>query len=298
MREALDDDPKSPRFIETAHRRGYRFIGQIAESESAKLADAASARAASSRAPVVGREEALSRMRSWLQKTLRGQRQIIFITGEAGIGKTSVVDAFANSIRTDGNIRIGRGQCLEHYGTSEAYLPVLEAFGRLCRDDERVAQVLRAHAPMWLLQMPSILTLAERELLSRELSGATRERMLREMGEAVDILTAEVPLVLILEDLHWSDYSTLDLVSYLATQRQPAHLMLIGTYRNVELILTRHPLKAVKQELLAKQQCEELPLEYLTEEAISKYVSARFPGNRSPTGLARLIHERRVDCRA
>jgi predicted ATPase len=50
-------------------------------------------------------------------------------------------------------------------------------------------------------------------------SGATRERMLREMGEALDALTADVPLVLILEDLHWSDYSTLDLISYLATQR-------------------------------------------------------------------------------
>ena len=55
--------------------------------------------------------------------------------------------------------------------------------------------------------------------------------MLREMGEALEALTADLPLVLILEDLHWSDYSTLDLISYLATQRQPAQLMLIGTYR-------------------------------------------------------------------
>src|SRR5438046_4774144 len=116
--------------------------------------------------------------------------------------------------------------------------------------------------------------------------------MLREMGDALDVLAADLPLVLILEDLHWSDYSTLDLISYLARQRQPAHLMLIGTYRTVELIVSGHPLKAVKQELLAKQQCEELPLEYLNEEAIGKYLAIRFPGNRFPLGLARLIHER------
>jgi len=68
--------------------------------------------------------------------------------------------------------------------------------------------------------------------------------------------------------------------------------MLIGTYRTVELIVSGHPLKAVKQELLAKQQCQELPLEYLSEDAVRKYLSFRFPNNRFPTELARLIHER------
>jgi predicted ATPase len=77
---------------------------------------------------------------------------------------------------------------------------------------------------MWLLQMPSLVSDSDRELLNRGVSGATRERMLREMGEALEALTAEMPLVLILEDLHWSDYSTLDLISYLARQRQPLTL--------------------------------------------------------------------------
>ena len=181
---------------------------------------------------------------------------MVFVTGEAGIGKTSLVDTFARSIASDRSIRIGRGQCLEQYGTSEAYLPVLEAIARLCREQPQVASVLRAHAPMWLLQMPSLVSASDRESLSREVSGATRERMLREMGEALEALTADLPLVLILEDLHWSDYSTLDLISYLARQRQTAQLMVIGTYRPVELIVSGHPLKAVKRDLLAKRQCE------------------------------------------
>ncbi|HWF88778.1 MAG TPA: AAA family ATPase, partial [Pyrinomonadaceae bacterium] len=162
----------------------------------------------------------------------------------------------------------------------------------LCREERKVADVVRAHAPMWLLQMPSLLTPSEREQLSRGVSGATRERMLREMGDALEALTADVPLVLILEDLHWSDYSTLDLISYLATRRQRAHLMVIGTFRNVELVMSGHPLKAVKQELLAKQLCKELPLDYLTEAAVHDYLSITFPGNRFPSGLAGLIHKR------
>jgi DNA-binding winged helix-turn-helix (wHTH) protein/predicted ATPase len=302
IREALGDDPKSPRFIETAHRRGYRFIGQIAggghvpatnqDVGSDKAISASPLRAAYSPLGVVGRDEAFSRMRSWLEKMLGGERQIVFITGEPGIGKTAIVDTFARSIASDRSIRIGRGQCLEQYGTSEAYLPVLEAIGRLCREQGQVVDVLRAHAPMWLLQMPSLVSASDRELLSREVFGASRERMLREMGEAIEALTADMPLVLILEDLHWSDYSTLDLISYLAGQRQAAQLMLIGTYRPVELIVSGHPLKAVKRELLAKRQCEELPLEYLSEDAVARYLSIRFPANRFPADLARLIHER------
>jgi len=292
IREALGDDPKSPSFIETAHRRGYRFIGQIAETRSNKSTSRTPTYAADFLGGVVGREEVLTRMRSWLEKMFRGERQIVFVTGEAGIGKTALVDTFARSIASDRSLRIGRGQCLEQYGTSEAYLPVLEAIGRLCREQQRVVDVLRAHAPMWLLQMPSLLSATDRELLSQEVSGATRERMLREMGEALEALTADLPLVLILEDLHWSDYSTLDLISYLAKQRHAAQLMLIGTYRPVELIVSGHPLNGVKRELLAKQQCEELPLEYLTEEAVVEYLSVRFPTNRYPAQLAALIHER------
>ncbi|HTG72893.1 MAG TPA: AAA family ATPase, partial [Terriglobia bacterium] len=302
VRVALHDDPASPRFIETAHRRGYRFIGQTAENVPAqsdvrkigshKAAPGSPPSFEDSRQRVVGRDGALSRMRSWMDRMLRGERQVVFVTGEAGIGKTALVDTFTRSIASDRAIRIVRGQCLEQYGTSEAYLPVLEAVGRLCREQEQVVDVLRAHAPMWLLQMPSLVSASDRELLSREVSGATRERMLREMGDALEALTADLPLVLILEDLHWSDYSTLDLISYLARQRQAAQLMLIGTYRTVELIVSGHPLKAVKQELLAKQQCEELPLEYLSEEAVASYLSVRFPNNRFPAELAVLIQER------
>lgn len=292
LRDALDDDPKAPLFIETAHRRGYRFIGNIANAAQPKTPDTLRPRDDLPPLGFVGRNDVLSRIRSSLEKILHGERQIVFVTGEAGIGKTALVDTFARYLAFDQNIRIGRGQCLEQYGTGEAYLPILDAIGDLARDDQKVVDVLRAHAPMWLLQMPALLSAAERETLSREVFGASRERMLREMGEALEVLTAEQPLVLILEDLHWSDCSTLDLISYLATRVRPAHLMLIGTYRTAELIVSGHPLKAVKQELLAKKQCEELPLEYLNAEAIAKYLSVVFPSNRFPNELAGLIHER------
>jgi DNA-binding winged helix-turn-helix (wHTH) protein/predicted ATPase len=300
IREALDDDPGAPRFIETAHRRGYRFIGEIKQGADTLLRDVETRRqsAGSNRGAdansqrVVGRDEALAWMQRCLDKVLAGERQTIFVTGEAGVGKTALVDAFLRRIPPNWNIRISRGQCLEQYGTSEAYLPVLEAIGRLAREYKAVANVLHSHAPMWLLQMPSLVSTSDGGLLRREVFGASHERMLREMGEALEVLAKELPLVLVLEDLHWSDYSTLDLISYLATQRQATRLMLIGTYRTSELIVSGHPLQAVKRELMAKKQCEELPLECLSEDGVAEYLSVRFSPNRFPVDLAGLIHER------
>ncbi len=261
IRKALGDSAKAPHFIATVHRRGYRFIASVtgadrpdAESEVGpewRTAPDASARPpqATSRGPIrlVGREAALIQLHGWLQQARRGERQVVFVTGEPGIGKTAVVEAFVARADADPDLWVAHGQCAAHYGAGEAYMPVLEALGRLCRAPgcERLIALLRQRAPTWLMQMPWLLSAAEREALQRELLGATRERMLREMAEAVEVLTAQTPLLLVLEDLHWSDYATLDLVAFLAQRQEPARLLLIGTYRPVEVIVSGRPLKAV-----------------------------------------------------
>ena len=203
LRKALGDDVKAPRFIETAQRRGYRFIGKVMTETERWRDDHSPPRL------VVGRTAELAYLQSCLAPVLGGQRQIVFVTGEPGIGKTTLVEAFLRG--ADASLLIARGQCLEQYGGGEAYLPWLDAFSRLCREREGCIALLRRHAPMWLVQMPWLLDEEERAALQRETAGATRARMLREMAEAIEALTAETPLALALEDLHWSDYSTLDL---------------------------------------------------------------------------------------
>ena len=159
-------------------------------------------------------------------------------------------------------------------------MPVLEALGQLCKGAHcnRIVMLLRQHAPTWLVQMPWLLSPADRIVLQHELSGATRERMLREFVEALDVMTAEALLVLVFEDLHWSDHSTLDLLAALARHRAPARLLVLGTYRPVEAIVHDHPLRTVKQDLQLHGQCREFPLTALSEAAIAEYVEVRFPG--------------------
>jgi len=308
IRQALGDNPRTPRFIETVYGRGYRFLATVTvadrlpETRETALPRRLTPLASSVAPPLarlrpgllVGREVEFVHLQQWLAQALRGERQVGFVTGETGIGKTTLVEAFVERVGGAGALWIGRGQCIEQYGAGEAYLPVLEALGRLCRGPEgqRFMALLGQHAPSWLVQMPALLGAADRDALQRRGLGATRERMLRELAEAVEILTAERPLVLVLEDLHWSDYATLAWLACVARRREQARLLVIGTYRPMDVLVRAHPLRTVIQELQRHGQCAELPLAYLTEAGVATYLVARSAGRPLPEGLARLIQQR------
>jgi DNA-binding winged helix-turn-helix (wHTH) protein/tetratricopeptide (TPR) repeat protein len=287
IRRALDDDPAAPSFIETVPRRGYRFMAPHARQS--KVAVAADPRDA-----LVGRERVLAQLEERLTRALAGQRQLVFLSGEAGIGKTAVLDTFLARAASDPDPLIARGACLEHYGAAEAYLPVLEAFGRLLREPgaERVIRILETHAPTWLVQLPWLGHRDDREALRRQLLGVTKERMLREMAEALEALSATTPVLLVLEDLHWSDYSTLDLLAMLARRPESARLLVIGSYRSVDVIVAGHPLRALIQELRVRRQCEDIALTFLREPDVATYLAQRFGGHAFPPDLARAVHQR------
>jgi len=285
IRKALTDRPDAPTFVETIAKRGYRFIAAVRD-ESVVLP----LPPISQLGPcIVGRDRALDRLDHYLRVAQTGQRQIAFVTGEAGIGKTTLVDAFHQRVFQGAGVLIARGQCVEGFGGKEAYYPVLEALGQLMRDDSTsVIEVLAKKAPTWLVQFPSLVRPEQRETLQREILGTTRERMVRELCEALEVLTAATPVVMILEDLHWVDPSTLDLISALARRRQPARLMIVGTYRPAEVIVSQSPLKGLKQDLLVHHLCEEVALERLEEAEVAEFVDGEFHG--LPSALSHLIY--------
>jgi len=289
IRRALADPATAPRFIETVHRRGYRFV-------AAAGPPAGGAGGEGRLATLVGRDLEMAALRGWLEQARAGERQVVFVSGEAGIGKTQVVRAFLETAGAHPGVWVAAGTCLERYGAGEAYRPILEALGRLARGPGRLdlPVILRRHAPTWLAQMPSLVDEGDRETLQHEILGATSERMVREMAEAIEALTERVVLVLLLEDLQWSDYSTLDLVTALGRRREPARLLILGTFREEEIDRSHHPLRAVKQELVMRRQCHELPLDPLPGEAVAQYLARRFAAAPVPGDLARAIHRRTV----
>jgi DNA-binding winged helix-turn-helix (wHTH) protein len=114
LRRALRDDAKEPRYIETVHRRGFRFIGKVVgrQQEESQKANGKNQKAKvstlqsltpSPQHPVpllIGRGHELAQLHAWLDKALQGERQIAFVTGEPGIGKTALVEAFRQRLET------------------------------------------------------------------------------------------------------------------------------------------------------------------------------------------------------
>jgi tetratricopeptide (TPR) repeat protein len=241
---------------------------------------------------LVGRETELTQLHGWLEKALSGERQIVFLSGEPGIGKSALVDTFLADLRDRDDIRRTHGQCVEQYGTGEAYLPLLEATTRLCRvpGGKRRIEALRRYAPSWLAQLPGLVEPHDQEHLPQPLQGTSRERMLREMAETAELFTVRRGLVLVLEDLQWSDRSTLDWLVYMARRREPAKLLIIGTYRLGDVLASGHPLRGVVQELRARGQCEEVQVTPLAEAAIAAYLAGRFGEAALPAELPQTIY--------
>jgi predicted ATPase/DNA-binding winged helix-turn-helix (wHTH) protein len=297
IRSVLGDSASRPWLIETVHRRGYRLLESLAfeapPPAHAGVAAGGAPRLAIALPALVGRQTELARLDSWWDTVVRGERRVVFVSGEPGIGKTALVDAFLDRAANIGEASVGRGQCIEHLGAGEAYLPILAALGELCREPggEHLVAHLRKHAPAWLGQMPALLESLTAEERSRLIvAGATRERMLREMTEALEAAAAERPFVLVLEDLHWSDSATLDLLALLARRRGTARLLVLGTYRSAEVIYRDHPLKGVKHELQLQGRCEELALGSLHEGAVGDYLVARFGADTERDALHELAH--------
>jgi len=287
LRRVLDDDPKQPRYIETLPRRGYRFVATLER----RIQDAPHAAQPSS--PLVGRQSALAALEDHMRQSRAGKAQLMFLTGEPGIGKTALVEEFQRSLCvSEKTLRIARGQCLEGFGSKEAFYPVLDAIGALCRQQggERIVGVLASHAPTWLAQFPALITPQLRERLQQEILGATRERMLREICEALETISVSDPLLLVLEDLHWADASTLDLLSALARRRVSAKLMIVGTYRPSDISRSAQPLHSLKRDLVARHLCREIVLQPLGEADIAQFLAGGRPTAEAPDELAALLH--------
>src|SRR5215510_2847652 len=118
IRQAVGDHTRTPRCIETVHGRGYRFMAPVTVADRLPAAPPPLVPPASPPL-LVGREVESAQMQRWWAKAVQGERQVAFVTGEAGIGKTTLVAAFIARVAGDGALGIGHGQCIEQYGAGD-----------------------------------------------------------------------------------------------------------------------------------------------------------------------------------
>jgi DNA-binding winged helix-turn-helix (wHTH) protein len=282
LRGALGDG-----VIETVVGRGYRFVAKLGE-----VVPEPNAAAPAMTRTIVGRDRELAMIEAALAKAATGHRQICFVTGEPGIGKTTLVETFLATLEPRKVLAV-RGHCIEQYGTPEPYLAVIEMLGKLrqsVRGEQAMATLVK-HAPSFVAQVPHLISDAQLDEVARKSRPGAESRMMRELVEAIELLCTQDPLVIVLEDLQWSDVATIDLVSLLGQRKERAKLLVIATSRRSEAQTVSHPLNRVMRNLIARSGAVAISLDRIHHSAVREFLALRFRRHSFPETFLELVEK-------
>jgi len=276
LREELEVEPmRETQALAEAIRRDRWAWGQEAgEAAASRPERPPSRRQPPLILPFIGREAEMAQLQGWWQQTLQGRGGLVMVAGETGIGKTRLVEEFAKAVETQGGrVLVGRAAIA---GTP--YQPILDAL-------RRALPLLAALdlPPLWLAVVALLLPeLPARR--GRQVSPLPQPPPLDPEGERLRLceglwrclsgLSRPRPVALILEDLHWADAATLDLLAFLARRlRGSGFILCIGTYREEE-VSAAHPLAVLRQTLQREGLWHPLALGGLSAQAVAQLLRA------------------------
>ena len=238
----------------------------------------------------VGREKEGRALRDGFDSAAAGHGLLLCVAGEPGIGKSTLVEGVLADIEAEGVARVARGRCSERLAGTEAYLPWLEALEDLVRGvgGAEMARLMKLLAPSWYAQVAP--TDASHEASPGGARAASQERVKREVTTFLQEAARTRPLVLFLDDVHWSDVSTVDLLAYLGPRLSSMRLLIVATYRPSDLALGQHPFGPVKLDLQSRRVCREIVLGFLSYEEVGAYLQRECPGHRLPEEFTAFIH--------
>jgi tetratricopeptide (TPR) repeat protein len=257
----------------------------------------------------VGRTGELERLMGRLERAIQGEGGAVFITGEAGAGKSTLTQRFlVDAALRAPEARVISTDCSEQYGAGEPYQPFVDAFRDLLSDERGGAKkslrdIARQLAPYWVQAIPvagdiiaaTMVTAAE---LKQTLGGATataappsEEALFFQYTELFLAAASEHPVVLFIDDLHWADRASVSLLGHLVRRISDKPALVVGTYRPADVEVSKHPIKQAKLELERYGVAEELALDALDSLSLSEFVAQEL-GAPSTPDLLHLLEQR------
>jgi len=271
LRRALSDNPEMPRFVATVPTRGYRFLAEI---RAPKISRAEQFRA---RLPgvMVGRERELASLLSGLDDAAARRGRLFLISGEPGVGKTRLADEVA-AVADAKRMALLVGHCSEQ-DEAVAYLPfveILESFVDRASNADTLRTALGEQAPELARLHPKLKNILPKLPPPLDLPPAqARRHLFNCFFDFVARIASVQPTLMILEDLHWADDSTLSLLDHLTQRLSDLPLMVIGTYRDAELNVTRGLAKTL-EDLLRERLATRVRLKGLPRDEVAAMLNS------------------------
>jgi tetratricopeptide (TPR) repeat protein len=258
----------------------------------------------------IGRETELAQLKSLLIEGAHGRGSILFIQGEAGMGKTLLLDMLQTAAHLSAeldNVRFTYGYCHEETGTNSAYQPLIEILDALTKADQRgrdiaklILTILKETGPDWLQIIPGVGAAVSAGIKTVTIAGQwlaaagdaqhdTASLASQYVNTILKIADRFNPLTIVIEDAHWIDDASCQLLLRLARHVRESPLIVLITYRP-SFLPESHPLKHIQSEMFVHNLAEVISLDSLTEDQIREYVAARFRGQVDPHLAAWLSH--------
>jgi len=241
------------------------------------------------RTPFVGRDAERAELRRFLEQAAGGHGSLAMIGGEPGVGKTRLAEELMAEARQRGMTAL-IGHCYEMEG-APPYMPIVEALEAAARTatPEGFRAALGDAAGEVARIMPELRRLFPDIPAPLELPPEQERRYLfNSVREFIERAGRARPLLLVLDDLHWADDSTMLLVQHIAQQLHEMPVLIVGTYRDVELDVAR-PLARALDELHRQRLVHRIALKRLAEEGVSAMLRA-LSGQEPPAPLVQVIY--------
>jgi ATP/maltotriose-dependent transcriptional regulator MalT len=238
----------------------------------------------------VGRTEELAQLRELLARAVTGQPLVALVGGEAGVGKTRLADELAATARQQG-VRVLHGGCVPLGEEGLPFAPVVEALRGLAGElDPAELEALAGPARHELGRLLPGLAWSGDATAAPVVAEAGQGRLFELLLGVVERLAASVPLVLVMEDLHWADRSTRDLVAFLAAFLRSGRVLVVLTFRSDELD-RRHPLRGLLGELARNRRTRRLELPRFTRAELAEQLAGLL-GADPPARLVQDVYVR------
>ena len=243
---------------------------------------------AKQRAPLIGRHEQSCKFRNMLSAARSGHGSVVAIAGEAGFGKTMLLDSIvAEGFTTGQRWYIGRGGCSEQLASASTFFVIIDALHNLNRmaDDKHVLSLMSRLAPTWYVRIETdeLGQHSQDSSLLMSTRAASIARLNREFLAFLRAVSEQSPTLLILDDLHWADDATFELITYLSSRIVDDRILIAIAYRPSDLKRIRRSFARLLVDMKSKRLCSELQLEPFGTAEIQEALSDTCPGI-SPDG--------------